>query len=377
MSMRQGFALVLVLVFLTASCIIVAKPVSGTVQENSWVEKAPMPTARGYLDVAVVNGKIYAIGGSGPIGTNEEYDPATDVWTTKSPMPTPEQSFAIAVFQEKIYCIGGLPYGNTGVNEVYDPATDSWETKAAMPTARYGLQANVVNGKMYCMGGVIELGYNRDAGELITQEVNTTEVYDPSTDTWTTKAAMPNPEGYVSAVVDSKIYIISPGLTQIYDPATDTWSTGSPPPVDITPPHVDLPIEGANNLAATAAATTGTMAPKRIYVYDGNTLQIYDPKTDSWTNGTAAPTSRQYLGIGVVEDKLYFIGGMSWVNPNLGLYCVFYATNEQYTPLGYGTIPPESQQEPFPTVPVAAASMVSAAVACVGIILYLRKHKSG
>src|SRR5665647_2022399 len=112
--MSETLALALVLVFLTASSTIVAIPVSvAAITENTWVEKAPMPTPRGYLETAVVNGKICAIGGSVPIGTNEEYDPTTDTWTTKSPMPTPEQGFAVAVFQDKIYCIGGLPVSYT------------------------------------------------------------------------------------------------------------------------------------------------------------------------------------------------------------------------------------------------------------------------
>jgi len=113
--------------------------------EDSWTTKAPMQQARGRLGVAVVNGKIYAIGGdigsaygypadfiySGTghvVGTNEEYDPATDTWTFKAPMSTPRQYFGVAVYQNKIYCIGG--YTNetnsvTGVNDVYDPATDT------------------------------------------------------------------------------------------------------------------------------------------------------------------------------------------------------------------------------------------------------------
>lgn len=101
----------IILVFLMASCIIVAKPVSGAaIAENSWVSKAPMHVARSYIGVGVVNGKIYAIGGAtqhgsspnslsgGFVGTNEEYDPASDTWTYKSAMPTPRHYFATAVY---------------------------------------------------------------------------------------------------------------------------------------------------------------------------------------------------------------------------------------------------------------------------------------
>ena len=162
MKMSKPLALALVLVFLTASSTILAMPVSGTsASENTWTTEAPMPTARGYLDTAVIKAKYMLLEEVDRFGTNEEYDPATDNWTTKSPCPLPNRVLPYS-FRDKIYCIGGLPYGNTGVNQVYDPATDTWTTKTPMPTPRYGLQANVVDGKIYLMGGVkLNEGYDQ------------------------------------------------------------------------------------------------------------------------------------------------------------------------------------------------------------------------
>jgi len=349
--MSKSSALLLVLVFLTASCLMVAKPAfsSADVIEDSWTSKAPLQVARSGLGVAVVNGKIYAIGGStatgtpqhttgGVVGTNEEYDPATDTWTFKASMPTPRAGFATAVYQNKIYCIGGSGY--TGVNEVYDPATDTWETKTPMPTARTGLHANVASGKVYLIGGYV-LDNNSSLGFSVS-DLN--DVYDPATDSWTTKASMPTAASiYASAVVDNEIYVIGGDgagkLNQIYDPEKDTWSQGTP----LT----------SSTASAAAGATTGVNAPKRIYVlgqYFHLPQQpyvnlVYDPETDSWTDGVAVPTARRGLAVAVLNDKLYAIGGytetysiLPWEpNPSLTLY----ATNEQYTPFGYGTVPPE------------------------------------
>jgi len=321
---------------------------------DRWVSKASMPTARAFFGVSVVDGKIYAIGGAG--GVNEAYDPETNTWTTKKSMPTPRTSFAIAVYENRIYCIGGYSNGTrTAINEVYDPATDSWETKSSMPTARSQLQAGAVNGKIYVIGGVL------DGGEIL--DLN--EVYDPATDTWTTKSSIPyGVYSHSSVVVDNKIYVISgqsssPGnkgpdkgpLNQIYDPETDTWTSGAPPP---QPAH-----------RSGAVATSGVSAPKRIYVIGGevgfmeatNINQVYDPQTDTWSTGASMPTARQGLGVAVVNDVIYAIGGSFpeyWVStstsgdlnkPHITLvsakvtpinfmpqqHC---GVNEQYTPIG-------------------------------------------
>jgi N-acetylneuraminic acid mutarotase len=330
----------------TASAIIILallfSAVAGTLTvhacaaEGPWVSKAPMHEGRSGLGVAVVNGKIYAIGGANPSGTggfsatNEEYDPATDTWTFKASMPTPRSDFGIAVCQNEIYCIGGYTVGftATAVNEVYDPATDTWETKAPMPTARENLRANVVNGRIYLIGGIEYSGVS-----------NRTEVYDPVTDTWITKAPIQTAvESYASAVVNNKIYVITSNLNQIYDAESDSWSLGAPPASPLVYPS--------------AGATTGVNTPERIYVFGADadmpfwqltfrkfTAKSYDPKTDSWTACTSTPTGRFDAGVAVINDRLYVIGGYSFTLeertdglPPINPKYTFLAVNEQYTP---------------------------------------------
>ncbi len=315
--------------------LVVAGALSVYAAEDSWASKAPMQQARGCLGVAVVNGKIYAIGGvssNGFCATNEEYDPTANTWAFKAPMPTPRSVFGIAVYQNKIYCIGGYTNGfsATGVNEVYDPVTDTWETKASMPTPSLNLQANVVNGKIYLIGGIPNGTLN--------------QVYDPASDIWSTKASVPSAvSSYASAVVDNKIYVITSNLTQIYDVENDSWSRGAPAP---------LPA-----VLGTAGATTGVNAPKRVYVFgaDANTLfwqvttrnftaQSYDPETDNWTVCASMQTGRYSAGVAVVDELLYVIGGFTIEFPTdrftLNPSYHFKAVNEQYTPFGYGTVLP-------------------------------------
>ncbi len=101
-----------------------------------------MPTARFIPGSAVIDGKIYVIGGApvafGITAAVEEYDPATDTWTTRADMPTARQGVVAAAVDGIIYAIGGCEVDDrdSPTVEAYDPATDTWTTKTDMPTAR-------------------------------------------------------------------------------------------------------------------------------------------------------------------------------------------------------------------------------------------------
>jgi N-acetylneuraminic acid mutarotase len=376
---RKALTLILILgIFLTIFWVP-----DGTSTENSWVTLKPLPTIRRDLGVAVVDGKIYAIGGrndNGQLSTNEEYDPFTDTWTTKKPMPTPRSDFGIAVVQNKIYCIGGIidfDWSGHGkgilcaVNEVYDPETDTWENRTSMPTERQRPLANAVNGKIYLIGG---FQYRDLPPPQTTIQLGVNEVYDPETDSWTTKTPMPNTSYEpVSTSLNNKIYAISgfqSSSTQIYDAESDTWSQGA-----AIPTAVGL---------AGAGATTGKMAPKRVYViggypsYDEEPFnQVYDPKTNTWDSGEQMLTARHSLGIAVVNDTLYAIGGGS---SNLNVR--YYDENEKYTPTDYSPELPNGEvnngtekAEPFPTLLFVSVAVTVIAVVGAGLMVYFKKRK--
>ncbi len=358
MTANKSVALALMLISLTASCLVVTiRPANAS--EDSWTQKAPMHVARGRLGVVEVNEKIFAIGGDNGsrfdytadlynkgvihtgtgnvVSTNEAYDPATDSWVTKASLPTPRYHFGITVCQNRIYCIGG--YG-TGVNEVYDPATDTWETKASMPTARERPCANAVDGKVYVTGGETA-GFNVS---------NVNEVYDPSTDSWITKTPSPYKiTSCGSAVFDDRIYFLatvssdsnpnSGAFIEIYNPEIDSWSLGATAPT--------------YGEYATAGVTTGVNAPERIYFLDATATNVYNPENDSWAVGSPMITSRGCVGVAVINDTFYAVGGVggeifvALSNNSLFGGISPSAVNEQYMPIGYeATVSPSPSLSP-------------------------------
>jgi N-acetylneuraminic acid mutarotase len=225
---------------------------------NKWTQKKPMPVASHHVSFASHNDKIYAFGGfrlpeSGPpawvpIDEAWEYDPATDAWKALAPMPTKRGAAGAAVVNGKIYVIGGagvVPGSNeTGIhparahqvlwlNEEYDPATNSWRARAPMPTPRNHHVVAAVNNKIYAIGG-------RIGAAFITRASNTdvVEEYDPATDRWgPLMARMPTPRSAGAAGVHNNRIYVAGGefqdarmlaafrVVEAFNPATNSWAT--------------------------------------------------------------------------------------------------------------------------------------------------------
>jgi N-acetylneuraminic acid mutarotase len=125
------------------------------------------PTARNSAAGAVLEGKLYVVGGRTVEGGNradaEVFDPATGAWERLTPMPEPQGGIAAAAHQGRLYVFGGEFFGagGSGVHErswVYEPADDAWEEIVPMPVPRHGLGAVTVGDAIYVVAGASEAG---------------------------------------------------------------------------------------------------------------------------------------------------------------------------------------------------------------------------
>ena len=175
---------------------------------ETWVERAPLPTARGGLAVTTLQGKLVAVSGydgqRNPAAV-EVYDPDLDQWAAVAPLPTPRDHLAAVTIGETLYAIGGrvrLDYReNLSTVEAYHAESNQWVPKAGMPTPRSGIAVSVVNGWVYVFGG--------ESGEGTFHQ---NERYSAQLNRWQTMAPMPTARhGLGAAEVDGDIYVLSGG----------------------------------------------------------------------------------------------------------------------------------------------------------------------
>jgi N-acetylneuraminic acid mutarotase len=329
--------------------------------KDIWETKAPFPesTHTSNLEANVVDGIIYMIGGCNDkwsnYSVNEMYDVARDSWTNKTTMPYPVYGCASAVVDNKIYFIGG--YGSLLCNQtqIYDPRTDSWKLGTPIPTGVRLTAGASTTGKMapkriYVVGGC---AYNQS---LFFDSTYINQVYDPKNDNWTVGAPMPAPRlGLNLVAANDQIYAIAGQthaafagpltLVERYTPLG--YGTSDP---SYAPPEIIL------------------ISPKNETYYKTSIpIEISANEAASWI--------RYKLDNETVNDLLgnTILTGLSRGSHIFTVYAADESGNEEVSQTIQFEVTDEPA--PFPTTTVATAFMVAVAVIGSGLLVYFRKRK--
>jgi N-acetylneuraminic acid mutarotase len=129
-----------------------------------WTAAAPLPVARNHFGTAVLDGKIYAIGGQHERDETDSnlrdvhvYNPATNHWTTATRLPRPMSHFhpSTVAVNGKIIIAGGVTSGRTPLADVweFDPATRRWTASPPLPAPRKAPVMCVVGGMLIVVAG--------------------------------------------------------------------------------------------------------------------------------------------------------------------------------------------------------------------------------
>ena len=269
-----------------------------------WTTRAPMPTGRQEVAVAVLDGRIFVVGGFGsaaePVATVEVYDPAEDRWETRANLPVATHHAAAASVEGRLFVIGGYTGGRVGWTPEsavweYEPARETWVARSPMPTARGGLAVAVLDGRIHAVGGAADA------------PTSAHEVYDVATNRWQAAFPMPTARDHLAAVAfQGRLWALGGRRSffgdqydsvEIYDPRTQQWTSGPPLPT------------ARGGLAAIAL-------PDRILVFGGeapfrifNATEMYEPAGKRWIAKEPMPTARHGIGVAAVSGIVYVPGG--------------------------------------------------------------------
>ncbi|KAH7101676.1 hypothetical protein BKA62DRAFT_618529 [Auriculariales sp. MPI-PUGE-AT-0066] len=251
---------------------------------NTWADPppAPVPVGLNHPNVAVVNDKIYVLGGLAVDATGSwsavnnsfVYDPRTNKWTDLPPFPAdaiPRGSAAMGVHEDTIYLAGGmrqLVLMEGGLQDTvstvttFNVRTGKWATGLPdMPAARDHAGAAVIDNVLYVVGGR-DHGQPNVRGTVFTLDLATCHS-SPSKATWVIRnTTMPTPRGGLcAAAVDETIYTFG----------------------------------GEGNLAAESG-----VFPQ---------VEAYNTRTNKWTQLENMPNPRHGTSATTVRGKIYIPGG--------------------------------------------------------------------
>ncbi|WP_051293113.1 Kelch repeat-containing protein [Citrifermentans bremense] len=278
---------------------------------DSWSEAGSIANGRyDHTATLLPSGKVLVAGGgdgSGVLASAELYDPVSNNWSAAGSLTTGVSGHTATLLSNgKVLVVGGYD-GNgtfTGIAgaELYDPANDRWSVAASLSYGREGHTATLLpNGKVLVAGG---------RGQL-----TSAELYDPASDSWSAAGNMTIARTFPRATLlpNGKVLVVggSPGgggrnapyiaSSELYDPSTNSWSA-------------------AGSMNFVRANFTATLLPSgQVLVVGGGfgdveafaSTELYDPVSDSWSEDSSLINGRYYHTATLLPSgKVLVAGGL-------------------------------------------------------------------
>ena len=294
---------------------------------------ASPPNGKHEAQGAVANGKLYVFGGF--VGgfnymdaETMEYTPATNSWTQRAPMPITGDGIthtANVVNGEKIFIVGGLalrpgsqwPRGAYATRQVYayDAASNSWDTSSYpdLPEARGGCAGAMLNGHLHIFGGAT---YEGQHGGFLQDKADhwSLDLSNPSAG-WVRRADLSVARNHLgSASYNGKIYAIGGQFLELegcsnqntmesYNPATNSWSTLPNIPVGLghISPSVVATDYGILIVGGVEDKSSGCGPPGKA----SKGIYHFDPYDNTWNFKGTGGVGGASMVTGIIGDTIY------------------------------------------------------------------------
>jgi N-acetylneuraminic acid mutarotase len=281
-----------------------------------WATRAAAPIKRAEALRAAVGGKLYVFAGfsgtEGPVARADVYDPATNTWSRIADMPRRLTHAGTVADGRDVYFVGGYIGTGPGYQQQFGTAevwkynvdSDTYTRMADLPAARAGGGAAVIGRTLHYFSG--NNSARQDVGDHYALNLD-----NPGAG-WSARAALPGARSHMGyTAFAGRIYAIGgqtgndEGLTtknavHAYDPATDTWTARAAMPKAIS--HISSATFVLGGRIVVAGGETAHNRPAAD-------VFAYDPATDTWAALNNLPAARFSGVAAAIGDLAYFTGG--------------------------------------------------------------------
>jgi Kelch motif len=287
---------------------------------RTWARGADMSAARSRsASVSLVDGRVLIAGGrdgATSLASAEVYDPATGRWTPTGSMSSPRDWLSMTRLADgRALVAGGLDLDMRPANpvlqsaEIFDPATGTWTQTGAMNTKRWGFTlVTLPDGRVLAAGGA-------NAGSEC-QFSPTSEVFDPHTGRWTYAGDMSDHRGFYRAILVAgrALFIGGEVASAGQQCAVTTSSVEAFDPAtgaftSLGPLLGDRAGEGVAPLPDGRLLVAGGVRMESTGAAALSSCEIYDPRTaQSVASAMLAPRA-QILGLALPDGSVLVPGG--------------------------------------------------------------------
>ena len=290
---------------------------------DSWSPTGIMVTPRGsHSSELLSDGRVIVVAGKTSqvrmAGSAEVYDPSSDSWNWLAGDGTTRSAFdSVLLPGDKVLISGGYAslrksYGtklDTSIVEVFDINSGTFSEVSPLAHARRGHTSRLLpDGRVFVVGGLVDNTVDGPKKDTL----NSTEIYDPESDSWSLGAVMAQGRGLHTATTlpDGKVLVTGGVNTarqpinsaELYDSISDSWAP-------------------AASMSQARDGHTGTLlSDGRVLVVGGSgtsaglsltSAEIYDPSSNSWSSAGNMLEGRSYhIAVQLNDAQVLIAGGL-------------------------------------------------------------------
>ena len=305
---------------------------------GTWVPTGAMHEGRfGHTATLLPSGLVLIVGGmSGAAGQSrasaELYDPSTGTWTATGQMHQGRARHTATLLRDNTVLVtGGV--GFTGGNgndvelastELFDPSTGTWSVKPGLGEARSGHTAVLLtNGRVLIAGGW-------GSTERFGPKLETAQLYDPVTASWSATGRMTEARDGIAGTLLQDGTVLVPGgydtdrlaTAEVYDPSTGSWTAAG----GLQEPFLGYTAVRLNDGTVLIA---GGDVPSGPGARGSAHAALFDPVSAAWRfTGRMVVTRLGHAGTLLPDGRVLVTGGKVFGGPDSSPF----ASAEVYDP---------------------------------------------